>query len=444
MTAHGVAYADRSVVVCHECDALYRKVDTAGPAKAKCARCGAVLYRTKPDSIDRSLSLHLAALLFLFLSNFFNFMTFKLEGREQENTLISGVVEFYNQGLWPLALLVLLATILVPAVKILSTIHVLASVRYNLPARRLNTIFRYIEIMHPWAMMEVYLLGVLVAIVKLSDMATIEFGTALYCFVTLIVLLAWGEAALDPEEVWEKIDQRRGPRAKAAAKAAKPPGGAVGTRAFGCHTCGLVHFLDREAEAHHPHCERCGTALHWRKTNSINRAWALVITGFILYIPANVYPIMTVISFGKGAPDTIMSGVIHLIEAEMWPLALLVFFASVTVPVLKLVGMIFLLISVQIKSTWRPRDRTVLYRIVEAVGRWSMIDIFMISILAALVKLGAIATIEPGVGATSFAAVVVITMIAAMSFDPKLIWDAAAEGRAEQAIKEAPARVTAT
>ncbi len=190
--------------------------------------------------------------------------------------------------------------------------------------------------------------------------------------------------------------------------------------------------------------QRCGTALHWRKTNGFNRAWALVITGFILYIPANVYPIMTVISFGKGAPDTIMSGVIHLIEAEMWPLALLVFFASVTVPVMKLLGMVFLLISVQLKSSWRPRDRTLLYRIVEAVGRWSMIDIFMISILAALVKLGAIATIEPGVGATSFAAVVVITMIAAMCFDPRSIWDAMEEGRKTKAIEERAASVTAT
>ncbi len=441
MTTEPVAYADRSVVVCHECDALYQRVTTAKPAKAKCSRCGAVLYRTKPNSIDRSLSLHLAALLFLFLSNMFVFMTFKLEGREQVNTLISGVIEFYNQGLWALALLVLLATILIPLIKVLSTIYVLVAVRYDLPAPQLNKVFRYIEIMHPWAMMEVYLLGVLVAIVKLSDMATIEFGTALYCFVTLIILMAAGEAALDPDEVWERIDRRRNPGQKAPVT---PPPESARTRPFGCHTCGLVTHLNRAAEAQHPHCERCGTALHWRKTNGINRAWALVITGFILYIPANVYPIMTVISFGKGAPDTIMSGVIHLIEAEMWPLALLVFFASVTVPVMKLVGMVFLLISVQIKSSWRPRDRTLLYRIVEAVGRWSMIDIFMISILAALVKLGAIATIEPGVGATSFAAVVVITMIAAMSFDPRSIWDAMEEGRKTKAIEERAASVTAT
>ncbi len=428
MTTPAVAYPDRSVVSCHDCGALFRRVDPGVPAKAKCPRCGALLYHSKPNSIDRSLNLHMAALIFLVLANAFPFMTFKLQGQEQQSTLISGVIDFYDQGLWPLALLVLLATVLIPLIKITSTIYVLSAVRAGRSNARIATAFRYIEIMHPWAMMEVFLLGVLVAIVKLSDMATIEFGTALYCFVILIVLLAAGESALDPEEVWDRLDAKR--PEKQPPKAARP---SARVRPFGCHSCGLVTYLDRAAEARHPHCERCGADLHWRKSNSLARSWALVITGFILYIPANLYPIMTVISFGKGAPDTIMSGVIHLIEAEMWPLALLVFFASVIVPVMKLFGMSYLLISVQWRSNWRPRDRTVLYRIVEAVGRWSMIDIFMISILVALVKLGSIATIEPGVGATSFAAVVVFTMIAAMTFDPRLIWDAMDERPADGA-----------
>ena len=133
---------------------------------------------------------------------------------------------------------------------------------------------------------------------------------------------------------------------------------------------------------------------------------------------------MTVISFGEGEPDTIVSGVKALLAVGMYPVAILVFFASIFVPVLKLTLLTFLLVSVQIKSLWRPRDRTVMYRITEAVGRWSMVDIFMISILAALVKLGSIATIEPGAGAGFFAAVVIMTMFASMAFDPRLIWDA--------------------
>lgn len=193
-----------------------------------------------------------------------------------------------------------------------------------------------------------------------------------------------------------------------------------------CHACSL---LIAASSLHHGHgdCPRCGGALHLRKTDSLVRTWALLIAAAICYIPANLLPIMTVISFGKGEPDTILSGVEALIAAGMYPVAILVFFASIFVPVLKLVLLIYLLLSVHFKSVWRPRDRTIMYRITEAVGRWSMVDIFMISILAALVKLEAIATIEPGAGAVFFAAVVIITIFAAEAFDPRLVWDAMEE-----------------
>jgi paraquat-inducible protein A len=188
-----------------------------------------------------------------------------------------------------------------------------------------------------------------------------------------------------------------------------------------CHSCGKLTPLD--ASAHAGDCSLCGAALHLRKPNSLTRTAALVLTAAILYVPANVFPIMTVRQFGKGAPSTILGGVEELIEAGLWSLALLILFASIFVPMLKLVSLTFLVWSVQRRSRWRPRDRTRLYRLTEVIGRWSMIDMFMLSILVALVKLGAVATIEPNLGATFFAAVVVTTMFAAASFDPRLIWD---------------------
>jgi len=170
-------------------------------------------------------------------------------------------------------------------------------------------------------------------------------------------------------------------------------------------------------------CPRCGTRLHSRKPNSIHRTWALVLAALIFYIPANVLPVTTVISFGKGQSDTIMSGVIYFIYSGMWPIALVIFVASVFVPLLKLLLLSFLLITVQRKTRWRQKDRTRLYRITEVIGRWSMVDIFVVTILVALVNLGALASIQAGPGAVFFCAVVIITMFAAMSFDPRLIWD---------------------
>jgi paraquat-inducible protein A len=192
-----------------------------------------------------------------------------------------------------------------------------------------------------------------------------------------------------------------------------------------CHDCGLLCRLP--GRGHHATCPRCGAAVHVRKPRSIERTWALVLAAALCYVPANALPIMTVTSLGKAQSDTILSGVEYLLLHGMWPLALVVFTASVFVPVLKLVILAFLLVSVQRRSSWRPVERTRLYRITEAVGRWSMVDIFVVAILVALVRLGSLATIQAESGAVFFGAVVVITMLAAESFDPRLIWDRAAE-----------------
>ena len=152
----------------------------------------------------------------------------------------------------------------------------------------------------------------------------------------------------------------------------------------------------------------------------------MVIAAAILYIPANYYPVLTVVQLGAGQPSTILGGVEELITARQYPLAALVFFASIAVPVLKLVGLSIMLIATQTGRAGRLRDRTRLYHIVRFIGRWSMIDIFMESLLGALVVFGSVITIQPGVGALAFCAVVVLTMFAAETFDPRLMWDTAA------------------
>ncbi|MFZ1416465.1 MAG: paraquat-inducible protein A [Defluviicoccus sp.] len=405
-------------IFCHECGLHLRAAPLPEGATAKCPRCGAFLFRHRTNSIERSLSLLVAALILFVIAQTFPFMTLKMEGREQLTVLLQGSLEFYRQGLWPLAVLVFFATTAAPLLKMGALLWVLVPLHHGRQPRHGGQVFRLAQTLRPWAMMEVYLLGVFVAYVKLIDMATLELGTGLFAFGILIFVMSWADSALEPAEVWDRL--------KPSAPVPAPPQPAPGQRLIGCHACDLVVPV---AGDDHARCPRCGSALHARKVDSIGRTWALVLTALILYVPANLFPVMTVISFGSGEPDTILSGVEVLIESGMWPLALLVFMASITVPMLKLAGLSFLLISVQRRSSWRRRDRTRLYRIIEGVGRWSMIDIFMISILVALVKLGAIATIEPGVGATSFAAVVVTTMLASMAFDPRLIWDAAAQER---------------
>lgn len=174
-------------------------------------------------------------------------------------------------------------------------------------------------------------------------------------------------------------------------------------------------------------CDRCGAAVHGRKPSSVQRTWALVLGAATLYIPSNLFPVMTISQFGNAESDTIISGVVALFQAGWYPVAVAILFASIVVPCVKILSLGFLLIALQRRSHWRPATRTKMYRIVEGIGRWSMLDMFTTSLLVALVQLGNVMTIEPGIGATCFAGVVILTMLAAMSFDPRLVWDALEE-----------------
>lgn len=187
--------------------------------------------------------------------------------------------------------------------------------------------------------------------------------------------------------------------------------------------CGECHQLNRRDEEGETHCSRCGAVVHDRRPNSITRTWALLITAAVLYIPANLLPIMTVNFLGNGMPATIMEGVVELINADMLPVAAVVFIASILVPTFKLVGIALLLYSVQRHQPMSAKQRIIMYRFIEWIGRWSMLDIFVIAILVTLVNFGNLASIEANLGAAAFACVVVLTMLAAVTFDPRLIWD---------------------
>jgi paraquat-inducible protein A len=190
-----------------------------------------------------------------------------------------------------------------------------------------------------------------------------------------------------------------------------------------CHVCGqLSRALSGGIDAH---CQRCGSRLHGRKPQSLQRTLALLVAGAILYVPANVLPIMHTSTVIYDEDDTIMSGVVALWSGGSWPLALLVFFVSILVPTLKLLTLSLLLISTHREWHWRLHERAALYRLIEFIGRWSMLDVFVVALLVALVQLHGVATIHAGPGALAFASVVVLTMYATQAFDPRLMWDRA-------------------
>jgi paraquat-inducible protein A len=197
-------------------------------------------------------------------------------------------------------------------------------------------------------------------------------------------------------------------------------------KSMGLTQCQVCHKRLRWM-AHQPHsrqrCPRCGAGVRQRHYNSISQSWALTLTALILLIPANLLPIMTVSQFGEGQPSTIMGGVVLLLHHGMIPIAIIVFIASFAVPFLKISGIILLLLSVQLNWRISRRQQTLMYRMVEYIGKWSMLDVFVIAITAKLVAMGKIASIEGNVAAVYFGLAVVLTMLAAMVFDQRLIWD---------------------
>jgi paraquat-inducible protein A len=382
---------------------------------AACLRCDHVLMRHRRDPLRGALALALAGLFCFLIAVAMPLVSIDIGGRGRLATLFTEPEGLEQAGMWPLSIVVALTIFLLPAAKLAMTLTVLIAARLRRRPIWLPRLFAWSRHIGPWAMIEVFLLGMFVAYTRLLAIARVELGPALYALGAFMVVMALCDAQTDRETLWQTLDLRRGD--------APPPQApeAAGVRLIGCDCCRLV---SRAAEG--TPCRRCGTPLRHRRPNSISSAWALLAAATVLYLPANFYPVMTVIRLGRGQPNTILSGAAELLQIGMWPLALLVFFASITVPVLKLVGLVLMLVTTQRGYCGHLRDRTRLYRIVEQVGRWSMIDVFMISILVALVQVGAIASIQPGSGAIAFAAVVVLTMFAAEMFDPRLMWDAAA------------------
>jgi paraquat-inducible protein A len=413
---------------CPDCGQIQVLPALPPSSRAVCLRCDAVLRHTRRDPLLLPLALNVTALILFALGTTLTLMSVSTAGQQRAADLVSGPAELEKYGMWEVSLVVLVTTVAAPLARVLCMLAVLLGLRLKRPPRELRAIYAWVEHLRPWSMVEIYLLGLLVAYVRLSAMATVDLGPAVFALGGLMVVMVLADYTLDDQAVWEAMEPPNRRRRRTLDENQATPDRPRMSRQepqqprwrIGCDTCGLVSRA-------YPGmlCTRCGFHLNDRKPGSIERTWAFSIAALVLYIPANTYPVLTVVRIGSGQPSTIFGGVQELIEVGMWPLAALVFFASVAVPVLKLVGLGILLISTHSGTGRALHDRTVLYRIVDAIGRWSMIDIFMESILVALVQFGQLASVYPGPGAIAFAGVVILTMLAAHSFDPRLMWDSA-------------------
>jgi len=402
--------------LCPDCGAVQHLPALPRHAIAECHRCGAELGRGDAPPVGTLLALTLSALIVYLPANFLPFLVVDFAGDQRSNLVATGAGALLGQGqgFWAVAVLIFLFTVLAPLVWLISFAIVLFMLMTDRRPPWLGRVMRVAERTRTWAMPEVFLIGAFIAYTRLGDMVTTDIGVGGWAFLAYAGLVLVINAAVDRRQLWEAI--RPSPDIDPSA------------HTFTCHVCHLP--LEAGAAGHDAHCPRCGAHVGRHKRAAFQRCAALVIAAYVLYVPANLLPILTLTELGAPDQNTIYSGIVELVQYGYLPLAVIVFVASIAVPLIKLLGLTWCLATLTWGTPSRRGMRTRLYRVIEVIGRWSNIDVFTMSILVALVNYGNFSRVTPEPGAIAFAAVVFLTMLAAKSFDPRLMWQENEEAKA--------------
>ncbi|MFQ3197020.1 MAG: paraquat-inducible protein A [Paraglaciecola sp.] len=323
---------------------------------------------------SKIVALALAALIFMLASVNFEFLSFSANGQSHTIDMLGSIQTLIDYDYALLALLLIAAILLLPLSVLLGLLYLLLPVVFGFRPRYARPVLKFIFALLPWTMAEIFLVAVLVSLIKIMSMADIEIGVSFYAYALFTLCMTGSLLYLDRHQLYWLTTS-------------KPP----------------------------PHVS---VPTH----SSIQFTWALLATSVLLYIPANMLPIMHTNILGDDQPSTILGGVILLWQMGSYPIAAIIFIASIFVPIAKICILCWLNYSVQMGVNHKKQERMICYRITEFVGRWSMIDVFVVAILVSLIQLGNIMSIYPGYAALAFCAVVILTMLAAQSFDTKLIW----------------------
>ena len=394
-------------IACPDCGTMQEMPALPSGALALCRGCDDRLERTAGRSIDAALACAAATLILLFPANLLPFLGVTFAGAAIQSRLGSGVILLWDQG-WPvLALLTGAFVILLPFLRFALLTLVLAMIRLERRPPWLGPAFRWATLLDLWAMPDVFLIAAAIGYSRVAAYVPVEIGAGGWCFIAVAFLSMITHAALDRRCVWRII----APEHEMAGR----------QNALSCTVCDLVLPLAAEGRR----CPRCRARLIARKPDSLIRTAALVAAGFILYGPSNIHPMTVLVVFGQSQGTTIYSGIEQLIHAQLWPLAVLIFTTSIAIPMVKLIGLSWFVLSVL--RRWRRAlvARTKLHRFIDQIGRWSCIDPFTLAVFGPLMQFRNVELTRPGDGALAFIIVVVVTMFASRFFDPRLMWDAA-------------------
>jgi paraquat-inducible protein A len=398
------------LVLCRYCDLLQELPQLQDGEEADCQRCGHELDARQRESAIRPILYAISALFMLVLTNLFPFVGMDAAGSHRDMDFLDTSAVLLSENYPWLAILVWLFIQAIPAFCMIAIVYLKLGMYFRLPA--LVQTARLLYALKPWSMVDIFLIGLIVSFVKLLTHFEISLGMSFWAFCIFCLLHLRTFQVVDRHELWSRI-----------APAPQPVQGKI-SGATGlsqqlkvCSCCTALVELEQLT------CTRCGTKVRQRIPNSIQKTLALLVTATILYIPANFLPMMETVSLGDSIESTIISGIILMWQDGAYPVAIVVLLASVVIPVLKIAVMFWLCYLTTLPLSERSQHGTWIYPVVDWIGRWSMVDVLVVAILAALVRFDALVGVYPGMGTFVFACVVIITMLAAMSFDPRLLWD---------------------
>ncbi len=394
------------ILGCRDCGVMQTLPPMRGRDLFLCVTCDSELERRTGRRMDVALAFSATTLLLLLPANLLPFLTTAVLGATRQSYLFSSATWMWRLD-WPLlATIVALVIIILPLVRFSLLTLVLASLRLGYRPSWLGRVFRLTDTLKIWAMPDVFLLSLWVAYARLSATVATHLEIGAYCMIGAGITTLLTRATLDQTMVWRAIGQDDFvPRTHDV---------------IACPACELI--VDRREEGHP--CPRCGTGLSERRSGSLAIAVALTLAGILLYVPANLYPMATIPIGLTPTSYTVLGGVIDLVNAHLIGLALLVFTASFAIPFIKLVGIGWCIASVLGRSTRLLRTKTRVYRVVEEIGRWSMVDPLVIACFVPVTQFSAQISSRADTAAPFFTCVVVLTMLAARMFDPRLMWDA--------------------
>jgi paraquat-inducible protein A len=396
-------------IACPDCGTLQDLPPLLTHAKAVCCLCDADLEKTNGRSLGATLACSLATFLLLIPSNVFPLIRVELFGMVAQSVILAGVGRLWSSQWVLLAAISAVLVIAIPFIRFGLLSAVLATVLFGRRPRWLGPAFRWTIWLDPWAMVDVFLLASFVGYYRLVHLSmahvTIQPGGG--CFLAAGFLSMLSRACLDRRTIWRTITPEIEPATRVAT--------------LSCTTCDLVQPIDCGGEK----CPRCGARLHARKPYAMMRTTALLIAAALLVLPANIYPMDISSHLGETQNYTIFTGVRELFESGLWPLGVIIFCTSILIPVGKIIVIGWCVFSVWHRSTRHLIVKTKLFRAVSELGRWSKTDPFTIVFFVPLVNFGGLASATAGAGAMCFMMMSILTMIASITFDPRLMWDLA-------------------